>query len=244
MKNDAIELNQDIVAEKIFKLESEIMKQSAQIETMNTQIIQLQSELNENKLLIERNEIAATIEREKLTDEIEQYRSMIELMNAQIDRLENTSYQMVGASLLTSQQESNDELLGKLAAYEKLFTENMNNSSAILPENNNVDTIGESMEIVSNDATSNRMESYNKMVAENVAKSNEENIEIHENNMPQTKADQVEPINELKTSDTPKINEMVTLSEYHIMVKQLKDEISKLLAENVELTDMVSAIDK
>lgn len=238
MKNESIELHQDIVSEKIFKLESEINKQSEQIETMNTQIIQLQTELNDNKLLIERNESAATIEREKLMDEIEQYRSMIEIMNAQIDRLEKSSYQMIGTSLLTSQQDSilksqsNEELLVKLAAYEKLFTENMNDSKII---KENVETIDESsMEIVSsNDEPSIRNVSHMKMMAENVAASKKENIQIHENIATNNTVD----------SATPKLNDqMITVAEYHVMVKQLKQEISKLLAENVELTDMVSSV--
>lgn len=240
MKNDAIELNQDIVAEKMYKLESEITKQATQIEQMNQKIVQLETELNVNKIQIETNEIGAKNEREKLIEEIEQYRSMIELMNAQIDRLEKSSFQMIDDGHLISSSNSdsilksqtNDDLLAKLATYEKYFTENMNDST-ILKENN-TKSLGKSEKSV------DRMELHEQMLAENVVASNTANIPIHENGT-QTRNLSF-PNNILCTlaDAQKKAEEQITATEYNVMVKQLKDEISKLLAENMELNDMVS----
>lgn len=235
-KNETIELNQDVVAEKIFKLEAEVSKQADQIAVMNGQIVQLQTSLEETRKLTAANEVAAAAERETLTGEIEQYRSIVEMMNAQIEGFEKTSFELVGASLMeatgNASSHVNQQADGKserCIAYEKMVAENkaaMAANGAAKEEEKKVAAAEQNAEILNIAATSAKANEQRRLFICSYAKAAEEK--------------KTTTVETSTITDSPKSYESITVSEYHVMVKQLKGELSKLLAENMQLSEMVS----
>lgn len=217
-KNESIELNQDVVAEKIFKLEEEVTKQAAQIAVMNGQIVQLQTALEENRKMTAANEVAAATERETLAGEIEQYRSIVEMMNAQIEGFEKTSFELVGASLMAAHANETGAADGKSersTAYDKMVAENKAAMAS-------VDAVKQELEKA---AAVARQETEQKAAAAEVA------------------AEEKKATTTVETSTLTESTlsyESIQVSKYHVMVKQLNGEMAKLLEENLQLNEMVS----